>query len=87
MKGVRKHYLDDDLKNRRFMKDVGPASYDTLEKRVAVPVNLEPNIAPAIIYRDLKQIVNKTPMSQYLPHENLLPMSSNSTTSPRLEHQ
>ena len=54
LKGVRKHYLDDDLKNRRFMKDVGPGTYETVDKRVAVPVNLEPNIAPAIIYRDLK---------------------------------
>ncbi len=54
IKGTKKHYLDDEIKNRRFMKDVGPTSYETIDKRVAVPLNLEPNIAPAIIYRDFK---------------------------------
>lgn len=35
------------------MKDVGPASYETLDKQVIMPVHLRPNVAPALIYKDM----------------------------------
>lgn len=49
--GVREHYLDDEAKGRRFMANVAPTSYEISDKQVVVP-NLQPHIAPAVIYKD-----------------------------------
>ena len=52
--GVRKHYLDDEIRGRKFMKNVGPATYDTYEKIHTVPTSLKQNLAPAAILKDVQ---------------------------------
>ena len=48
------------------MQDVGPTSYETLNKKVAFPANLLPNLGPTPIKIDSRDIfmhqqANKTP--------------------------
>lgn len=52
--GVREHYLDDEIKGKKFMQDVGPTTYETFNKKVAVPANLPPNLGPSPLKIDSK---------------------------------
>ena len=47
------------------MKDVGPTTYETLDKKVTMPANIRPNIAPAVIYNDaLKNRKKQNPLRE-----------------------
>lgn len=51
---MRAHYLDDEIRGRKYMQSVGPASYETLNKQVTMPANLRANVAPVVIEKEMK---------------------------------
>ena len=48
---MRTNYIDQEVKGRKFMGDVGPTSYETSDKQMVIP-NLKPIVGPAVIYKD-----------------------------------
>ena len=42
------------------MQDVGPASYETFDKQVSIPMNLRANIAPVVIKKDMEKEMRRS---------------------------